>query len=934
MEVIIKLLWILYLLNFIYCDTVSFYKGIFNEDRKITFAPDIPSEYFGYSVLLSDLGFQVGAPKAKSRTRPIVSTGLVFNCSLDIEDGHNKTCSPLLPTYRLPATFVDDMWYGATLGALNKERLYICAPRWSRLHEKRYILANGVCFAYVKKRNVYILLNPFGDSRKQAFHADKVRPGYEDSLHFYAEAQFGMSLKVCDDKHVIFGAPGLLQWTGGTVDYYSDLENTLNTKKRPVTNPFYTEELQLDDYFGYSVEAGSFENKGKILRVAGAPRSKNGLGQVFLYESAIQENAPLRIRQIIVGRHTGAYYGASLCCVDINNDGRLDLLVGAPTFTHKDGGLHYDQGAVFVYINRDQNSTFSLEESGFVSGSKHSGAHFGISIADLGDVDGDGYNDVAVGAPWENEGSGVVYIYQGSDSGLKNQYAQRILVEGARGLGISISKGYDVDNNFCNDVVIGAYASQTAYLLKCVPTVKVETEIKVPNLMDLPEDANNFTAYFCVSVRTQKWQHINVDFKATKMIDPELNRAFMDDHTESVISVKPGIEKCDEHVVNVNRTADLSKPILIRYKLEPSKLDDFTRLSEDSKLETSFLAQMIGDCGKDLICTPLLKMRVEPMDSPYIPGTNMKLGAKITIINEEEPAYGAKLQLMLPLTPIRVPRSCNLKKLNMTCNLPAPLHRNESVVYEIELQYEYDQPNEMKLLAELKEPLYRENVTEGALQELTLTITPKAKFAVTGKSLSNATIFVSREQLKDAKNFTLIYSYEVTNLGPSDWHNLTASISLSEPLSVSVPVAGCTPNHQRLDCTWTVYAKHTKTFYMLLHYDLSRFGKLLETNITINVTSKFELKTEDEYKMAAVTTCIVLEPVWPIWPLIAGVIGGLLILVVVTIIMYMLGFFKRRQKEELQKLLEETASQPEPSVSGNSATQEKDSDDSIELDSD
>jgi len=47
---------------------------------------------------------------------------------------------------------------------------------------------------------------------------------------------------------------------------------------------------------------------------------------------------------------------------------------------------------------------------------------FGFSIANLGDLNKDGYEDVAIGAPYE--GSGAVYIYLGSDNGLITEPAQ------------------------------------------------------------------------------------------------------------------------------------------------------------------------------------------------------------------------------------------------------------------------------------------------------------------------------------------------------------------------------------------------------------------------------------------------------------------------------------------------------------------------------
>lgn len=64
-------------------------------------------------------------------------------------------------------------------------------------------------------------------------------------------------------------------------------------------------------------------------------------------------------------------------------------------------------------------------------------------------------SDIAIGAPYENEGHGAVYVYHGSSRGLTNQYAQRLtpvdlgsgLGSGLRNFGRSLSGRVDVDHN-------------------------------------------------------------------------------------------------------------------------------------------------------------------------------------------------------------------------------------------------------------------------------------------------------------------------------------------------------------------------------------------------------------------------------------------------------------------------------------------------------
>lgn len=52
------------------------------------------------------------------------------------------------------------------------------------------------------------------------------------------------------------------------------------------------------------------------------------------------------------------------------------------------------------------------------------GARFGTAIAAVTDLNLDGYNDVAIGAPLEGDHRGAVYIYHGSGKTIKRDYAQ------------------------------------------------------------------------------------------------------------------------------------------------------------------------------------------------------------------------------------------------------------------------------------------------------------------------------------------------------------------------------------------------------------------------------------------------------------------------------------------------------------------------------
>lgn len=80
--------------------------------------------------------------------------------------------------------------------------------------------------------------------------------------------------------------------------------------------------------------------------------SHSTISQVLVFEPPTNEVVTMNVKAKVKGPQRGSYFGASLCCTDIDGDGLDDLLVGAPTFVKNDDGLPYDQGAVFVYMTK------------------------------------------------------------------------------------------------------------------------------------------------------------------------------------------------------------------------------------------------------------------------------------------------------------------------------------------------------------------------------------------------------------------------------------------------------------------------------------------------------------------------------------------------------------------------------------------------------
>jgi hypothetical protein len=179
--------------------------------------------------------------------------------------------------------------------------------------------------------------------------------------------------------------------------------------------------------------AGDLDGDGRPdLFVAAPLTSNNGrgaAGSVYLLWGNHAANVDLNdvgsdrsLGVRIDGDSVNARLGDSLGTAgDVNGDGHPDLLLGAPA-TRSDGT---DVGAVFLLTRMPDEATVDLAGLGMprgpvgfrIAGKPWQG--FGVSIAGLGDVNGDHRSDIAIGTPWRGEGCcsevGVTDIIYGGD---------------------------------------------------------------------------------------------------------------------------------------------------------------------------------------------------------------------------------------------------------------------------------------------------------------------------------------------------------------------------------------------------------------------------------------------------------------------------------------------------------------------------------------
>jgi hypothetical protein len=139
---------------------------------------------------------------------------------------------------------------------------------------------------------------------------------------------------------------------------------------------------------------------------------------------------------------------------DINHDGLDDIIIGAPSFNN-DQSL---EGRAFVFYSR--TTGFGQAPDWFAEGNATE-AWFGWSVGTAGDVNGDGYADVLIGAPNllnSLAGNGAVFAYHGSSQGLgaSPDWTGEVNQDNSF-YGCQVGPAGDINQDGYDDILIGAF---------------------------------------------------------------------------------------------------------------------------------------------------------------------------------------------------------------------------------------------------------------------------------------------------------------------------------------------------------------------------------------------------------------------------------------------------------------------------------------------
>ncbi|XP_063158565.1 integrin alpha-M-like [Candoia aspera] len=459
----------------------------------------------------------------------------------------------------------------------------------------------------------------------------------------------------------VLGAVGSYDWAGGVFLYQSRGDPTfINISSS--TNDWKSA------YLGYSIQ--EVQVNGQRSYVVGAPRYQH-VGKVAWFSKEKGQWMKKSELSLKKSPQIGSYFGATLCAVDLDRDSNTDLvLIGAP--------MYYDGTAGGrVYVCQRQGETFFCGKE--LQGEPHHPlGRFGTSIAETGEITGDQWTDVAVGAPMEDDNQGAVYIFKGKRRSVNEAFSQRIraslLANRLQYFGQALDAGSDLTGDGLPDVAVGA-EGQVA-VLRSRPVVSVVSGMTfTPPVIPMSafecqgqEIMNKEVSQATISFEIQRdprftlgpdilstiWYTLTLDpgrQKVRAIFDQGLGSSTITE--EMKIGMRPHSKTY--RIKLPTCTEDSLTPIILQLNFtligEPiphaNNLRAILQEDEPNRLKASLHFEK--NCGQDGICKDQLKTSFNLSGlNELIVGLTPELNATVFIRNDGEDSYSTNLTFFYP----------------------------------------------------------------------------------------------------------------------------------------------------------------------------------------------------------------------------------------------------------------------------------------------
>jgi len=203
-----------------------------------------------------------------------------------------------------------------------------------------------------------------------------------------------------------------------------------------------------DSLFGSPIACGDVDGDGYDDILIGAVDDYDSRGRVYLFYGGpdLDNTSDL----VLEGQNKRDWFGSGIVCGDIDNDGYDDIIIAA-------GGYNERRGCVFLYWGNNRN-LMDAEPDKIFAGEGRKGERFGINSPAVYDIDNDGYDDIILGASYnQDDYIGRAYLYYGSTKDLMDTFVDLIFTAedptDQYSFGFQIACG-NIDNDDYGDIVI------------------------------------------------------------------------------------------------------------------------------------------------------------------------------------------------------------------------------------------------------------------------------------------------------------------------------------------------------------------------------------------------------------------------------------------------------------------------------------------------